>query len=56
MVATAAAHDAGPIAFRFPRGEGTGVDMPEGAFRLKSERHGSFARAKVLRCSALAPG
>lgn len=29
MVATAAAHDDGPIAFRFPRGEGTGVDMPE---------------------------
>ncbi|WP_299281701.1 1-deoxy-D-xylulose-5-phosphate synthase [uncultured Tateyamaria sp.] len=29
MVATAAAHDTGPIAFRFPRGEGTGVDMPE---------------------------
>ncbi|GGX39374.1 1-deoxy-D-xylulose-5-phosphate synthase [Tateyamaria omphalii] len=29
MVATAAAHDEGPIAFRFPRGEGTGVDMPE---------------------------
>ncbi|MEX0371557.1 MAG: 1-deoxy-D-xylulose-5-phosphate synthase [Tateyamaria sp.] len=29
MVATAATHDAGPIAFRFPRGEGTGVDMPE---------------------------
>ncbi|MEM6372177.1 MAG: 1-deoxy-D-xylulose-5-phosphate synthase [Pseudomonadota bacterium] len=29
MVATAAVHDAGPIAFRFPRGEGTGVDMPE---------------------------
>ncbi|WP_299367047.1 1-deoxy-D-xylulose-5-phosphate synthase [uncultured Tateyamaria sp.] len=29
MVATAAAHDAGPIAFRFPRGEGTGVEMPE---------------------------
>ena len=29
MVATAAAHDSGPIAFRFPRGEGTGVDMPE---------------------------
>ncbi|MDP5308578.1 1-deoxy-D-xylulose-5-phosphate synthase [Paracoccus spongiarum] len=28
MVATAAAHDAGPIAFRFPRGEGTGVDLP----------------------------
>ncbi|KPQ06952.1 MAG: 1-deoxy-D-xylulose-5-phosphate synthase Dxs [Rhodobacteraceae bacterium HLUCCA12] len=29
MVATAAAHDEGPIAFRFPRGEGAGVDMPE---------------------------
>ncbi|WP_299727839.1 1-deoxy-D-xylulose-5-phosphate synthase [uncultured Tateyamaria sp.] len=29
MVATAAAHDDGPIAFRFPRGEGTGVEMPE---------------------------
>ena len=29
MVATAAAHDSGPIAFRYPRGEGTGVDMPE---------------------------
>jgi 1-deoxy-D-xylulose-5-phosphate synthase len=29
MIATAAAHDAGPIAFRYPRGEGAGVDMPE---------------------------
>jgi 1-deoxy-D-xylulose-5-phosphate synthase len=29
MVATAAAHDAGPIAFRYPRGEGEGVTMPE---------------------------
>jgi 1-deoxy-D-xylulose-5-phosphate synthase len=28
MVATAAAHDSGPIAFRYPRGEGAGVDMP----------------------------
>ncbi|MBV8426181.1 MAG: 1-deoxy-D-xylulose-5-phosphate synthase [Hyphomicrobiales bacterium] len=28
MVATAAAHDEGPIAFRFPRGEGFGVEMP----------------------------
>ena len=28
MVATAVAHDDGPIAFRYPRGEGTGVDMP----------------------------
>ena len=29
MVATAAAHDAGPIAFRYPRGDGAGVDMPQ---------------------------
>ena len=29
MVATCAAHDAGPIALRFPRGEGVGVDLPE---------------------------
>ncbi|UYP67866.1 1-deoxy-D-xylulose-5-phosphate synthase [Thalassobacter stenotrophicus] len=29
MVATAVAHDDGPIAFRFPRGEGVGVDLPE---------------------------
>jgi 1-deoxy-D-xylulose-5-phosphate synthase len=29
MVATAAAHDSGPIAFRYPRGEGVGVELPE---------------------------
>jgi len=29
MVATAVAHDAGPIAFRFPRGDGVGVELPE---------------------------
>ena len=29
MVATAAAHNDGPIAFRFPRGDGAGVEMPE---------------------------
>lgn len=28
MVATAAAYDKGPIAFRYPRGDGMGVDMP----------------------------
>ncbi len=28
MVATAAAHDEGPIAFRYPRGDGSGVEMP----------------------------
>ena len=29
MVRTAAAYDAGPIAFRYPRGEGQGLEMPE---------------------------
>jgi 1-deoxy-D-xylulose-5-phosphate synthase len=29
MVATAAAYDDGPIAFRYPRGEGVGIEMPE---------------------------
>ncbi|MBB2670840.1 UNVERIFIED_ORG: 1-deoxy-D-xylulose-5-phosphate synthase [Rhizobium esperanzae] len=28
MVRTAVAYDAGPISFRYPRGEGVGVDMP----------------------------
>lgn len=28
MVATAAAYNAGPIAFRYPRGNGTGVELP----------------------------
>ena len=35
MVATAAAHNDGPIAFRFPRGEGNGVDLPERGVPLK---------------------
>ncbi|WP_439154509.1 1-deoxy-D-xylulose-5-phosphate synthase [Yoonia sp.] len=29
MVRTAAAYDDGPIAFRYPRGEGEGLDLPE---------------------------
>jgi 1-deoxy-D-xylulose-5-phosphate synthase len=29
MVATAAAHDQGPIALRYPRGEGVGVEIPD---------------------------
>ncbi len=35
MVATAAAYNDGPIAFRYPRGEGVGVDMPEFGVPLK---------------------
>ena len=35
MVVTAARHDDGPIAFRFPRGEGVGVEIPADAEPLK---------------------
>lgn len=35
MVATAVAHDEGPIAFRFPRGEGVGVEIPEEGIPLE---------------------
>jgi 1-deoxy-D-xylulose-5-phosphate synthase len=38
MVATAAAYDDGPIAFRYPRGEGVGVEMPEVGTRLEIGR------------------
>ncbi|KFE34779.1 1-deoxy-D-xylulose-5-phosphate synthase [Thioclava atlantica] len=38
MVATAAAHDDGPIAFRYPRGEGVGVEMPEAGVPLEIGR------------------
>ncbi|APF36947.1 1-deoxy-D-xylulose-5-phosphate synthase [Chelatococcus daeguensis] len=43
MVATAAAHDAGPIAFRYPRGEGVGIDMPERGVPLV------IGRGRILR-------
>ena len=35
MVATAVEYDAGPIAFRFPRGEGVGCTIPENAEALE---------------------
>jgi 1-deoxy-D-xylulose-5-phosphate synthase len=35
MTYTAACHDSGPIAFRYPRGAGTGVAMPEVPERLE---------------------
>lgn len=35
MVVTAARHDDGPIAFRFPRGEGVGVEIPSDAEPLE---------------------
>jgi 1-deoxy-D-xylulose-5-phosphate synthase len=35
MTYTAACHDSGPIAFRYPRGNGVGVDMPAVPVRLE---------------------
>ena len=35
MVHTAACHDAGPIAFRYPRGNGTGAELPTIPLRLE---------------------
>ena len=43
MVATAVAHDAGPIAFRYPRGEGMGLDLPARGVPL------TIGRGRVLR-------
>ena len=43
-VATAVAYDKGPIAFRFPRGEGNGVLLPE------KGRVWEIGRGRVVRC------
>ena len=43
MVATAAAHDDGPIAFRYPRGDGVGVEMPGAGVAL------TIGKGRVLR-------
>ncbi len=43
-VATAVAYDKGPIAFRFPRGEGNGVMLPE------KGRVWEIGRGRVVRC------
>lgn len=43
MVATAAAFDDGPIAFRYPRGEGVGLDLPEHGVPL------AIGRGRIIR-------
>lgn len=43
MTATARAYDEGPCAFRFPRGEGVGVDMPEEGVPLE------IGKGRILR-------
>jgi 1-deoxy-D-xylulose-5-phosphate synthase len=46
MVATAVAHNDGPIAFRFPRGESRGVDMPERGIPLEIGKGRMIAQGK----------
>ena len=43
MVRTAALYDEGPISFRYPRGNGTGVEMPERGEALE------IGRGRILR-------
>jgi 1-deoxy-D-xylulose-5-phosphate synthase len=43
MIATCAAHDSGPIAVRYPRGEGVGVELPERGVPL------AIGKGRVLR-------
>ena len=43
MVATAASFDEGPIAFRYPRGEGVGVELPQTGSALE------IGRGRILR-------
>ncbi len=56
MVRTAAVHDEGPISFRYPRGNGVGVDMPGGALPSRSARGASCARGARWRCCRSARG
>lgn len=46
MVVTAAAYDDGPIAFRYPRGDGMGVDMPARGEKL------TIGKGRILRQGA----
>ncbi len=48
MVHTAALHDDGPIAFRYPRGEGVGVALPETPQRLEIGRGRIVRRGKKV--------
>jgi 1-deoxy-D-xylulose-5-phosphate synthase len=43
MVATAAAYNEGPVAFRYPRGEGVGIELPERGTVLE------IGRGRILR-------
>jgi len=53
MVATAAAYDDGPIAFRYPRGEGVGIDLPERGQVLEIGRGRVIRRGRTVALLAL---
>ncbi len=56
MVATAHAHDTGPIAFRYPRGEGVGVEMPERGEVLEIGKGRVIQRPEGARVALLSLG
>jgi 1-deoxy-D-xylulose-5-phosphate synthase len=56
MVATAHAHDSGPIALRYPRGEGVGVDLPERGEALAIGRGRVVRRPEGARVALLSLG
>jgi len=53
MVATAAAYGAGPIAFRYPRGEGVGIDLPERGEVLQIGKGRVIRRGRTVALLAL---
>ncbi|NVN43173.1 1-deoxy-D-xylulose-5-phosphate synthase [Asaia siamensis] len=50
MTATACVYDAGPIAFRYPRGSGTGLELPEAGEILE------IGRGRIVREAVRQPG
>lgn len=56
MVHTAAQHDASPIAFRYPRGEGLGIPMPESSEPLPIGKGRMIEQPKNARIAMLSFG
>ncbi|WP_455973753.1 1-deoxy-D-xylulose-5-phosphate synthase [Methylorubrum populi] len=56
MVATAHAHDSGPIALRYPRGEGVGIELPEKGEVLALGRGRVVRRPEGARVALLSLG
>ncbi|CAO4170695.1 1-deoxy-D-xylulose-5-phosphate synthase [Methylorubrum aminovorans] len=56
MVATCHAHDSGPIALRYPRGEGVGVELPEKGEPLAIGRGRVVRRPEGARVALLSLG